>query len=173
MILIAFDTDQRWLQTIELVIDDIGPVWQIETGRSAFSDPKSPFYEFSPRQHGVDDPAAADVRPVGAAVAQHARVLAAGVLQGVRENRHRAELAGVEHLTGEADGRLGSPAGIEFDGSIGIRKDATNMVTHFDVERMQLISVFGQHIFFRVILANAMGPIVRRTIFCDGYADLI
>src|SRR5262245_33100046 len=40
-------------------------------------------------EHEVNHPVAADVRPVTAAVAQDGFVVAAGVLQRVRETRHR------------------------------------------------------------------------------------
>ena len=75
-------------------------------------------------QHAIDDLAAAYVDLVRvAAVVQDRGIFAAGVLQGVREDRHRAEVAGVVHRPRDADGGGGLPAGIEGDGAEGIAKD--------------------------------------------------
>lgn len=49
-------------------------------------------------EHQVHHPTSADVWPRSAAVVEDIGVVAPGVLKGVRQDRHGAEVAGVVHL---------------------------------------------------------------------------
>src|SRR4051794_39286172 len=67
-------------------------------------------------KYPIEHPAPADVDAVrAAAVRQHLLVVAPGVLERVREDRHRAELARLVHLSRQCSRRLGPPPGVELD----------------------------------------------------------
>src|SRR5262245_14567484 len=55
------------------------------------------------REHQVHHPTATDVRAGTAAVREDVIVVAASVLEGVGQNRHRGEVPRLVHLSGEGD----------------------------------------------------------------------
>ena len=64
-------------------------------------------------QNEIDDPTAANVRPRPAAVVENGHFLAPGVLEGVGQDGHRGEVAGVVHASSELSGGGGAPGGVE------------------------------------------------------------
>ena len=57
------------------------------------------------------------MRPTGPAVVQHFLVIAPGVLKCIRQDRHRAEVARVVHLTRESENCVGAPGRGEGEGA--------------------------------------------------------
>src|SRR5687768_6225082 len=74
---------------------------------------RRPVYRLRLAEDQIDHPTAADVRPVDPAVGQDVRAVAPGLFEGVGQDRHRAEVPGLVHLPGEADGGRSEPAGVE------------------------------------------------------------
>lgn len=61
----------------------------------------------------IDNPAPPNVGAIAAAVGEDVSVVAAGILEGVRENGHVPEIPGIVHLRRNPDSRIASPGGIE------------------------------------------------------------
>src|SRR5215207_5730262 len=74
-------------------------------------------------QDEIDDPAPTNVRSRPAAVVQYGRFLAPGVLERVREDRHRAEVARLVHLTRQRHRGVRSPRRGEPDRPKRIAED--------------------------------------------------
>src|SRR5262249_42901123 len=72
-------------------------------------------------QHEIDDPAPANMRgSCIAAVVQDIFVLASGVLKGIGQNRHRAEVARIVHLLRESNDSVSLPRSSEGNRAKGI-----------------------------------------------------
>src|SRR5262245_38259109 len=77
-------------------------------------------------QQEIDHPATPNVRTGSAAVVQDVGVVAPGLFEGVRENRHPVERPLGVDAVGERDDRFGEPTGIEGDGAEGVAEDLSN-----------------------------------------------
>ena len=79
-------------------------------------------------QHKINHPAAADVGAGAATVVEDVGGVTAGILEGIGEDGHGAEIAGVVHLLRELNGGGGSPRGLEVGLVEGITKDAAECI---------------------------------------------
>ena len=79
-------------------------------------------------QYQIDDPAAADVFSRPAAVVQDVGVVAAGVFEGVGEDRQAVEGAVVVDGLGKGGDVRCSPGGMERDGAERVAEDVTNQI---------------------------------------------
>src|SRR5262249_8102343 len=84
-------------------------------------DTKKIGYAFA--QDQIDDPAAADVLGPLAAVLEDVGTVAAGVFEGVGEDRHPLEAAVVVDGLSESDSVGGAPGRIESDGTEGVAEN--------------------------------------------------
>jgi hypothetical protein len=78
-------------------------------------------------QHEIDDPTAANVGLLlVAAMGENVGVFATRILERIRKNRHRVEVAGIVDRGRNADGGGGSPHGIEGDRAERIAEDVVS-----------------------------------------------
>jgi hypothetical protein len=74
-------------------------------------------------KYRIDHPAASNVRARPATVVVNGHFLTPGILEGVGEDGHRGEVAGVVHALSEQSGGGGAPGGLEGNGAEGVAED--------------------------------------------------
>src|SRR5438045_6937737 len=85
-------------------------------------------------QHGVEYPAATDVRTFPAAMIQDRVVVAAGILERIGEDRHTTELTRLVDLVRQRENRDGSPRRVEVNGLERIPDDFPHQSAELAVE---------------------------------------
>lgn len=77
-------------------------------------------------ENQVHDPAPTNVRPQSAAMIEDRRIIAAGVHEGIGEDRHAVEGTVLVDAARDPDGVRGSPARVEGNGSEGVREEVAD-----------------------------------------------
>jgi len=75
--------------------------------------------------YGVQDPAAAHVPRAGAAMGQYSLIIAAGVFQGIGQDRQGGEVLPVAGVPGDGPHARAQPGWDEADGTEGIAENVT------------------------------------------------